>query len=48
MNGYISYTELQSVVTERLAQGKRQRIALTFGRRLRVRELVMTLLAFVF
>ncbi len=48
MNGYISYTELQSVVTERLAQGKRHRITLSLGRRSWIRDVVSMLVTFLF
>ena len=48
MNGYISYTEVQSAVTERLEQRKRQRIILNPRGRQRVRVLAAALLSFLF
>jgi hypothetical protein len=48
MNGYVSYTEVQSVLVERLSKRKREPVVLNLGRRSWIRNLASAVLTFLF
>ena len=48
MDGYVSYTEVQSVMMDRLPHEKRERIVLNLGRRSWIRDLARMVLTFLF
>jgi hypothetical protein len=48
MDGYVTYTEIQSVIRDRLPHEKRERIVLNLSRRLWIRDLAKAVMAFLF
>ncbi len=48
MNGYLSYSEIQSVMADRLPRKKRERIVLNPSRHVWMHDVVRAVLSFLF